>query len=193
MNVLHPDFGGLAGRNDYYLIFGFSITEAGRICQAMERRVSAALNAAALAAAADRERSVFLATGGVGRFPPSEASLMARMLEDHGVRPTRILKEENSRTTLDSVIHCAAFLKGLTALGEVVVCTDHYHQFRCRLLLRLLGVRTRPSKIASGLRSSGPWLWGYYYLREFPALLYNLLLLGPMLAWFNLRNGSVAV
>ena len=178
----------LHGKKDYYLIFGKSITEEGRICEAMARRVSAAL-----AAATFLERSVFLTTGGVGRFPPSEASLMARMLEDHGVAPTSILKDERSRTTLESVIRCAISLKGVTDLDAVMVCTDHYHQFRCRALLWLLGIRTVPIKIESGYKSSGLVLWGYYYLREFPALIFNCLLLGPMLVWTSRRTGRPAV
>ncbi len=183
-----PLWAVLYSKKNYYLIFGYSITEEGRICEAMARRVSAALNAAA-----DLERSVFLTTGGVGRFPPSEASLMARMLEENGVGQAGILKEECSRTTLESVIHCANILQGLTGLGEVVVCTDRYHQFRCRLLLRLLGIRTLSIKIESGSKSSGPLLWGYYYLREFPALIFNCLLLGPMLVWNNRRGRRPAV
>ena len=183
-----PLWAVLYSKKNYYLIFGYSITETGRICEAMARRVSAALEAAA-----DLDRSVFLTTGGVGRFPPSEASLMARMLEDNGVPPTNILKEESSRTTLDSVIVCATILKGVTDLGAVMVCTDHYHQFRCRLLLWFLGVRSLPIKIESGYKSSGPLLWGYYYLREFPALILSCLLLGPMLVWINRRGGRPAV
>jgi len=73
------------------------------------------------------------------------------------------------------------------------VCTDHYHQFRCRLLLWFLGVRSLPIKIESGYKSSGPLLWGYYYLREFPALILSCLLLGPMLVWINRRGGRPAV
>ena len=175
-------------KKDYYLIFGKSITEEGRICEAMARRVSAALDAATFL-----ERSVFLTTGGVGRFPPSEASLMAGMLEDHGVGPTNILKEERSRTTLESVIHCATIFKSLTDLDAVMVCTDHYHQFRCRVLLWLLGIRTLSIKIESGYKSSGPLLWGYYYLREFPALIFDCLLLVPMLVWINRRGRRTAV
>ncbi|MEE8435220.1 MAG: hypothetical protein V3S64_10580, partial [bacterium] len=67
------------------------------------------------------------------------------------------------------------------------------HQFRCRLLLWLLGIRTLPIKIGSGSKSSGALLWGYYYLREFPALVFNCLLLGPMLVWINFFKGRPAV
>ena len=45
---------------------------------------------------------LFVPTGGVGRFGPSEASVMAKLLAARGVSPGRILLEETATDTLSS-------------------------------------------------------------------------------------------
>ena len=118
---------------------------------------------------------------------------MNHLLEDHGVPPKRILKEERSNSTLESVLRCTPILRGLIGPRGVVVCTDRYHQFRCRLLLLLMGVRTQAVKIESWYRSSFKLQWGYYYLREFPVLIYNCLLLGPVVALIHIFKVKLTV
>lgn len=169
------------------VIFGYSLKGAHQINQAMVRRVAGALKSAV-----HPEQCLFLATGGQGRFPPSEASLMARQLKAHGVSERNILREDASRNTLDSVIHCANIIRQHPRRGPVVVCTDRYHLFRCRLLLLMLGVQTVSGPVESGYREAGPLRWVFYYLREIPALLMHGILLYPMLYWINNIRGRRA-
>lgn len=95
---------------------------------------------------------------------------MALLLNHAGVPPERILLDEKSTDTLESVRNCARILRSLPAMGEVFICTDLYHIPRCRWLFRMYGISTRAGKIASGLPQNKAWRWLYYYLREFAAL-----------------------
>ncbi len=165
-------------RADYYVIFGEAPREAGRPGAAMARRVRGAI-----ASAAGNPRAVFLVTGGIVTFPPSEASRMAEMLRDNGVEPGRIVRDERSLSTLDSVLNCARIIRADPRAGAVTVCSDRYHLLRCRVLFGLLGLPTRAGAVESGLRASGPLLWSWYCLREVPALVCHALLLFPAVLW----------
>ena len=80
------------------VIFGAAVRPGGRPSTTLHRRVEAA--------AAFGERfadPLFVPTGGVGRFGPSEASVMAALLVSRGVPRDRILLEETGTDTLSSV------------------------------------------------------------------------------------------
>ena len=64
----------------------------------LRRRVEAAL-----ACARHHPDARFIPTGGIGRHGPSEASVMAGLLMESGVRSDRILLEETGIDTLSSV------------------------------------------------------------------------------------------
>jgi uncharacterized SAM-binding protein YcdF (DUF218 family) len=103
----------------------------------------------------------------MGRFPPSEAEVMRRELMRRGILASQISADERSRNTRESIAESARILRSLPAMpGSIFVATDTYHQWRCRLLLRLLGVRTQPAKLSSGLAANGLLQWSFYYLRE---------------------------
>jgi uncharacterized SAM-binding protein YcdF (DUF218 family) len=120
---------------------------------------------------------LFVPTGGVGRFGPSEASVMAAMLEARGVARARIVLEETGTDTLSSARAVMALLRtrGIMA-APVFVATSLYHQPRCLLVLRLLGVRARPA-VPPVLPAATPW-WRrcYWWLREVPAIPYDAIL-----------------
>jgi uncharacterized SAM-binding protein YcdF (DUF218 family) len=115
----------------------------------------------------------FVPTGGVGRHGPSEASVMAVLLEARGVSTERILLEETGTDTLSSVRAVAALLRRRGIVAPVFVATSLYHQPRCILLLRLMGVPARaaiPPAVPAGTRW---WRRCFWWLREVPALPYD--------------------
>jgi vancomycin permeability regulator SanA len=83
-----------------------------------------------------------LCSGGLGRHPPSEAVAMARELTAMGVAAHRLILDEDSLDTFDSVVAVVA-KAGELGLHDVVVISDGYHLPRIRLMLGLFGVRTR--------------------------------------------------
>lgn len=116
---------------------------------------------------------LFVPTGAVGRHGPSEASVMAALLESRGIPGERILLEETGTDTLSSARAVVALLLGHAVDAPVFAASSLYHLPRCLLLLRLLGVRARaavPPAVPASLRWQRRCYW---WLREIPALPYD--------------------
>jgi uncharacterized SAM-binding protein YcdF (DUF218 family) len=116
---------------------------------------------------------LFVPTGAVGRHGPSEASVMAALLESSGVPPAHILLEESGMDTLSSARAVAALLRGRGIDAPVFAASSLYHLPRCVMLLRLFGVRARaavPPVVPASTRWPGRCYW---WLREVPALPYD--------------------
>ena len=153
------------------VVFGAAVWEGGRASNAMRRRIDGAL-----LSARDLPNALFLVSGGVGKHPPSEARVMATLLEDAGISRDRILLDEAATDTLESVRNCAGMLRSIPEIGDVIVCSDIYHIPRCRWLFKLYGFGTEPGKVVSGRSQNKPWRWLYYYVRELPAAVWDTLM-----------------
>jgi vancomycin permeability regulator SanA len=148
-----------------FVIMGAAVWSGGRASIAMRRRVEVAIaNARGLC------NTLFLPTGGVGKYTPSEARVMAGLLRQAGIAEESILLDEASHDTLSSVRNCARILHTLPGIGNVVICSDAYHLPRCRWLFYLYGIPTRAGQVASGYFRRRPLCWTYYCLREIAAL-----------------------
>jgi uncharacterized SAM-binding protein YcdF (DUF218 family) len=112
-------------------------------------------------------------TGGVGRFGPSEASVMADLLVRQGVRRDRILTEETGTDTLSSARAVVRLLRLHCNDGPVFAASSLYHLPRCLILLRILGVKARAA-MPPAMPAAGSW-WRrcYWWLREAAALPYD--------------------
>ena len=119
------------------MVFGAAVRPDGSPSATLARRVGYA----AAVAQADPRVDLFL-TGGIGRFGPSEAAVMAAMLAG-AVSAERLQLDEESRDTLQSVRAAAAVFHA-HGYAACLACTDAYHQPRVRMLFRLFGVRARP-------------------------------------------------
>jgi uncharacterized SAM-binding protein YcdF (DUF218 family) len=150
---------------------GAAVLVDGAPSGAMQRRVEGAL-----ALAAGEANSLFMPTGGVGRYGEAEAEVMARLLTAQGVAADRILTETASSDTLSSVAQCSALIRTRADISRVVVCTDRYHAWRCAVLFRLMGVPASIGRVASGRRANGWPTWLYYHLREALALPWDIAL-----------------
>lgn len=117
-----------------------------------------------------------MVTGGVGKYPPSEANVMAQLLREAGIPESQIILDEQATDTLDSVRNCVALLRKLPSFGDVIVCSDIYHIPRCRWLFRMCGIATRSGRVSSGRQENTIRRWFYYYLREVLALPWDTLL-----------------
>lgn len=154
------------------MIFGAAVWPGGVPSDTMRRRVAAARQ---FGAALDRP--LYVPTGAVGRNPPAEAEVMARLLRTEAVPAEDILPEPTGTDTLSSARAVAALLAGHA--GPVFACSSGYHLPRCVLLLRLCGL---PARAAPAPEESPVDTWRYA-LREIPALPYDALL-----AWWSRRR-----
>lgn len=154
------------------MVFGAAVRADGTASPTLARRTGYA----AAAAQADPAIDLFC-SGGSGRYPPSEARVMAALL-DGAVAGERIFLDEASGDTLQSVRAGAAFAKA-RGYDTVLTCTDGYHQPRVGMLFRLFGVRSRPIRVASRGHAQ---LRLKMRLREGAAIPYDLVA-GSVAAW----------
>jgi uncharacterized SAM-binding protein YcdF (DUF218 family) len=150
------------------VIFGAAVRPGGRPSTTLRWRVEAAVNFGLRFMA-----PLFVPTGGVGRHGPSEASVMAGLLQAHGVPPEQILLEETATDTLSSVRAVARLLCARPVAVPVFAASSVYHVPRCVVLLRVFGVAARaagPPFAPAGSR----WVTRcYWWLREAAALPYD--------------------
>ncbi|SEN56352.1 DUF218 domain-containing protein [Sphingomonas gellani] len=161
------------------VVFGAAVRADGGASPTLARRVGHA------AALAQRDPSVDLfCSGGVGRYPPAEAEVMAALL-DGLVAPERVILDTESRDTLESVRAAAALVRD-GGYAECLACTDPYHQPRVRMLFAMQGVRCRPLPFSD--RGPSP-LRRRMWMREAAAVPYDLVA-GLRAAWRDRRGRS---
>jgi len=75
-------------------------------------------------------------TGGIGRYPPAEATVAATLAESLGVPREALLEEPESTSTRENAAMAAALqVDGAPiARWRVLVLTDAYHAWRCSWL-----------------------------------------------------------
>jgi vancomycin permeability regulator SanA len=153
------------------LIFGAAVRPDGKPSVTLKRRV-----AAALVCAKGHNEVKFIPTGAIGRYGPSEASVMADLLRESGVGSDAILLEETGTDTLSSVLAIVRLLRENPPRGPVMVATSAYHLPRCLILLRLLNVPAKPCAPTRERAGAFRWKRWYWRLREVPALPYDAML-----------------
>lgn len=163
------------------VILGAAVRPDGRASPALLRRIE---GGRALALAYPGAK-VFC-SGAVGRFGPSEASIMAEVLVAGGVAAERLVLDEDSRDTLQTGLAAARHVMS-HGMADAIVCTDRYHVLRSRLILELLGVKTRDGGVAAGPAQMGWPAWLRMRLRELPAIPYD----GALALWK--RRGLVKI
>ncbi len=145
------------------VIFGAAVRPDGSASATLRRRVEAAF-----AFGRNRAGTLYVPTGGIGRYGAAEAEVMAGILRRLGVAEDRLLREPTGTDTLSSVRAVTRLLRRWP--GAVYAATSAYHLPRCVLLLRMAGLPAwacpPPAAPAAGavLRR---WYWR---LREVPAL-----------------------
>ena len=117
-----------------------------------------------------QEVTHLIACGGLGRFPPTEAAMIARLLQEAGVPPEAILLEDRSTTTRTNIAFALPLLAQLQT-DRVILVTDLWHGPRARLVARRLGLRAR--SVATPLRGTHPLRQARMALREVLGFLWH--------------------
>jgi len=116
--------GGAPDETEVVVVLGTQVLSGGRPSGTLRARVQ---HAARLYAKG--EVRLVVPTGGVGRHPPSEAEVAARILRGAGVPEEAILPEREARNTRESARLVAAMAKE-RGIRSVVVVTDPLHCVR---------------------------------------------------------------
>lgn len=112
---------------------------------------------------------------------------MRRLLLEAGVAADAILVEDQARNTQQSAVLCAGILRGRDGIGDVAVCTSRYHMFRCRMLLRMNGIRTGAGVASEDAAFQSRVRYAYSWLRELVAIPVD----AAMSAWRWLQDRSL--
>ncbi len=152
------------------IIFGAAVRSDGSPSAALRRRVEAAL-----ACGRQMHGTLYVPTGGIGRYGPAEAEVMANLLRAHGVADSAILCEPTGTDTLSSV-RAIRRLLGVPR-SAVYVASSAYHLPRCLLLLRLAGLPARPCPAPPGPAARNLRRRWYWRLRETLALPFDAMLM----------------
>jgi uncharacterized SAM-binding protein YcdF (DUF218 family) len=108
-----------------------------------------------------------LGCGGVGRYPPSEAEVIAQICRDDGIPEAAVFQENRSTTTRENLSFAQPILAKL-APSKVVIVTDPYHAPRVALIARQTGLRATIETPQA--KQIGPRQWLRHILRETFAL-----------------------
>ncbi len=99
---------------------------------------------------------------------------MRRLLLDLGVPDDRIVVEDTARNTRQSAVRCSAMLRARADVGVVVVCSSRYHIRRCRMLLRLSGIRPDAAVGSQDAHRVGTARYAWCWAREIMALPFDV-------------------
>ena len=160
------------GRPRYAVVLGTQVLPGGRPSRTLDARVR---HAARLHAAGRVDK--ILVTGGVGKHPPSEAEVMARVLRGEGVPAEAIRLEDEAESTWDSA-RLVAPLLGREGVAEVLAVTDPLHCIRAVAAFRKAGLMAWAEPVYSSPMWRIPWLRRGKLLRERVALV-----------WYRVRPG----
>lgn len=147
------------------VIFGAAVHRGGRPSRMLTRRVQAAV-----AMGRTLDNPLYIPSGGVGQFHPSEAAVMRRVMLRMKVPADRIILEETATDTLGSVRAVRRLLEEHEFSGTVYVATSKFHMARCMVLMRIAGFRALscpPPRAPPSRRFAKRWFWR---LREIPAI-----------------------
>lgn len=173
----------------YLIIFGAAVRADGNASGSLRRRIDGAWRYAQQHPGMDIR---FLATGGQGRHGAAEAVVIRDLLVERGCDASVILLEPEARDTLESIERCERILAGFPDIDLLVICTSSYHQYRCAVLLRMLGYKVILPPMPDDRPFLGTWKWSRYIAKEFIALPYDalLLLLRRTLSRFHINSND---
>ena len=127
MNSTPPD--GL----DYVIVLGARVDPDGP-SPALRRRLNATLKYLE-----NNPDTIIIASGGQGWDEPmSEAECIRRELEEAGIDSARILKEDQSTTTMENLLFSKALMTSPDASAGLI--TNNYHVYRAVLLAQTAGL-----------------------------------------------------
>jgi uncharacterized SAM-binding protein YcdF (DUF218 family) len=147
---------------DFVVVLGSGLQGGGRVSPLLASRL-------------DRGMVVFnrlasdpllIVSGGKGSDEQvSEATAMSAYVVSRGVPESRVVLEDQSRTTEENLIYSKAIMERLHPGYSCVIVTSNFHVFRAAMLARRLHVNGQ----ATGARTAG-YYWPSATIREFAAV-----------------------
>lgn len=117
----------------------------------------------------DHADTICVLSGGQGSDESiSEAECMFRYLTEHGIDPSKLIREDRSTTTRENLLFSLELLEKNEITGNIVLVTNEFHEYRAMKIAEKLGVE--PSAISARTN----WiLLPTYFVREWFGVLYE--------------------
>jgi len=155
--------------SEVIVVLGARVLEGGLPSVALQRRVRHAVK---LIQKGDAKWLLF--SGGTGRHPPSEASVMKRLAQSYGISVNQIILDETATSTMQNAAACARIMQSHGWLTAMIV-TDGYHLKRSLLAFRHFGIAAVGNSPKDKNHGQVGWRWWYLRARELFALLWYLI------------------
>lgn len=149
---------------DVAVVLGAAVWKGGVPSPSLQRRI---MHATGLIKSG-RVRWLIL-TGGIGRYPPSEARVMRQIAIEQGVSEEQIILEEEATSTFENARACARIIK-TRGLSSAWIVSDRYHLLRSVFLFRQLGICAKGSSADRTEADTSRCRWYYSHFRELLAL-----------------------
>jgi uncharacterized SAM-binding protein YcdF (DUF218 family) len=165
-------------RADFVVVLGSGLLGGGRVPPLLASRLDRGMAVFSRMPA----ESLLIVSGGKGSDEQvSEAAAMSAYLVSHGLPASRVVLEDQSRTTEENLIYSKAIMERLRPRYSCVIVTSNFHVFRAAMLARRLHVNGQ----AAGARTAG-YYWPSATIREFGAVFLTY-------RWINLFICSMIV
>lgn len=156
-------------QKDVIVVLGAAVWEGGIPSPSLRRRILYAIELIHR-----KKAGILILTGGVGKYPPSEAQVMRQIALEQGIHENQIILDEQAKSTLESAIICTQILQE-NQWNNILIVSDYYHLLRAVLLFRVLGICAEGSSPDKEGIGTSRWQWWYLHLREIIALPWNIL------------------
>lgn len=116
--------------------------------------------------------SYCIVSGGQGEDEDySEATVMKKYLIDSGINRSRIIMEEKSKNTKESIKMCGDIIKTGSYNENMIICTNGYHQYRCGIYCDQYQFANYALSVPFNIKTDP-----VYIMREIMAIVYDFLL-----------------
>ncbi|MDW7650975.1 MAG: YdcF family protein [Bacillota bacterium] len=115
-----------------------------------------------------------LFSGGIGKFPPAEAEVMAALAQSWDVEPERILLEDRSANTRENLRNAAEIMEE-KGWSRAYIVTDYFHMKRAMALAAEFGIEALRAPVSVERTHYAPGERLRYTLRECIAVIHHYL------------------
>ena len=147
---------------DYIIIHGAGLLGGDRVSKLLQDRIDKAIDVYLK----DPSPTIMIPSGGQGGDETiSEAEAMSRYMLDKGIPEYRIIKEDQSKTTMENLENCKKLIDGMEGRKYTTLVTSNYHVYRALRYCRKIGLE------CTGIGSHVAfYYWPSALIREFVAI-----------------------
>ena len=166
----HPDDAG-RNRYDVIVVLGARLLRGGAPSPSLRRRVTHGVELFNRGIA-----GYLLFTGGMGKYPPTEACAMMNLALQAGIPLEKMVLEERSTSTYTNALFTARIMRRKTWKTALVV-SDSFHLPRSLMAFRSFGIQAAGSEAAGSKTDYSTMKWWFLHAREFAAMIWYVLLI----------------